>query len=392
MTAESAQRFDALERQAERIMAVFANGGYERVAPAILQPAGIFLDRVGEDIRSRTYVFTDQDGNELCLRPDLTIPVCRIYLDRHPSADAQARYSYNGPAFRYQHGGANPLRPREFRQAGIENFGAAHAISADIETLALTAEAMRAAGLAQFNLKIGDIGLFRGLVAAIPMPERWRVRLLAAFWRGDSLPRLLKQLTTPVASLAQGDLGSLMDAIDPDATRKTHEMISAALEEKGVEMVGARSIAEIAARLIERKADMAEAPLPEALAQVIRDYLAISAPAPTALNAVKTLASTAGLDLSEALADMDARITRLGHAGINAPQALFGAQTGRRFEYYTGFVFELSVGEDIIPAPIAGGGRYDRLLGALGAAQETSAVGAAIYTERLLGAVERGAA
>jgi ATP phosphoribosyltransferase regulatory subunit len=73
MTAESARQFDALEAQAERLMAVFSGAGYERVAPAILQPADLLLDRAVEAIRSRTYVFTDADGNELCLRPDLTI-------------------------------------------------------------------------------------------------------------------------------------------------------------------------------------------------------------------------------------------------------------------------------------------------------------------------------
>src|SRR5665648_620980 len=80
MTAESAVRFEALEEQADRIMGVFARAGYERVAPSFIQPADIFLDRIGEALRNRTYVFTDPDGQELCLRPDLTIPAARIYM------------------------------------------------------------------------------------------------------------------------------------------------------------------------------------------------------------------------------------------------------------------------------------------------------------------------
>ena len=87
MTAESAAQFEALEAQAEQILGVFARAGYERVAPAFIQPADIFLDRIGEALRNRTYVFTDPDGQELCLRPDLTIPSCRIYLERNPRAD-----------------------------------------------------------------------------------------------------------------------------------------------------------------------------------------------------------------------------------------------------------------------------------------------------------------
>ena len=47
--AESAARFEALEEQAAKIMRVFAQGGYERVAPSLIQPAEIFLDRIGEE-------------------------------------------------------------------------------------------------------------------------------------------------------------------------------------------------------------------------------------------------------------------------------------------------------------------------------------------------------
>ena len=106
MVAETAQQFEALEAQAARIMGVFTEGGYERVAPSIIQPADLFLDVVGESLRARTYVFTDQEGDELCLRPDLTLPACRIYLERHPHAEAPARLCYNGSAFRFQPGGA----------------------------------------------------------------------------------------------------------------------------------------------------------------------------------------------------------------------------------------------------------------------------------------------
>ena len=123
MVAETSKRFQELEAQAARIMAVFTDAGYEHVAPAILQPADVFLDVVGESLRARTYVFIDQQGEELCLRPDLTVPSCRIYLERHPRTDVPARYCYNGPVFRFQPGGGSKAHPREFRQAGIESFG-----------------------------------------------------------------------------------------------------------------------------------------------------------------------------------------------------------------------------------------------------------------------------
>ena len=106
MLGDSAKTLEALDAQARRLMAVFTRAGYEHVAPAVIQPAGLFLDVVGEGLRARTYVFTDPDGEELCLRPDLTVPTCRLHLARHPDGSVPARYCYSGSAFRYQPLGA----------------------------------------------------------------------------------------------------------------------------------------------------------------------------------------------------------------------------------------------------------------------------------------------
>src|SRR5262245_55267579 len=164
MPAEAAQNVEALDAQAQRLMATFTRAGYEQIAPAIIQPAGLFLDVVGEALRARTYVFTDPDGEELCLRPDLTVPTCRLHLARHAGGNVSARYCYNGAAFRYHAAGANGSHPREFRQAGIESFASADREQDDAGVLALTIEALRDAGLADFQVRIGDLGLFGALL------------------------------------------------------------------------------------------------------------------------------------------------------------------------------------------------------------------------------------
>src|SRR6201985_2954800 len=86
----------APDARADALIAAFERAGYARVAPAILQPAEPFLDLSGEDIRKRMYLTADADGRELCLRPDLTIPVSCDYLslpalrDLAPSARSPA--------------------------------------------------------------------------------------------------------------------------------------------------------------------------------------------------------------------------------------------------------------------------------------------------------------
>ena len=102
---------------ADTLLQSFAQAGYARAEPAILQPAEPFLDLSGEDIRKSLYLTTDAGGDELCLRPDLTIPVARDYLSSDRAGRA-AGFSYLGPVFRYRGG-----RPSEFLQAGIESFG-----------------------------------------------------------------------------------------------------------------------------------------------------------------------------------------------------------------------------------------------------------------------------
>ena len=179
---------------------MFTRAGYEPVAPAVIQPAGLFLDVVGEALRARTYVFTDPDGEELCLRPDLTVPTCRLHLARHPAGDVPARYCYNGPAFRYQPGGADSAHPREFRQAGIESFAAADREQDDAAVLrAHRRGAARRRALREFELRIGDLGLFAALLDALPMPERWRRRLRHQFWRPEAFRAELARLTSPGA-------------------------------------------------------------------------------------------------------------------------------------------------------------------------------------------------
>src|SRR5262245_26463351 len=165
---------EALNAQAQRLMAAFTRTGYERIAPAVIQPAGLFLDVVGESLRARTYVFTDPDGAELCLRPDLTVPTCRLHLERHGQANTPARYCYAGSAFRYQPAGADRAHPREFRQAGIESFAAPDREADDAAVLALIVAALRSAGLDGLKLRLGDLGLFTALINALDMPERWR--------------------------------------------------------------------------------------------------------------------------------------------------------------------------------------------------------------------------
>lgn len=380
---------EALDAQTQRLMAAFTRAGYERVAPAVIQPAELFLDVIGESLRARTYVFTDPDGEELCLRPDLTVPTCRLHLERHPTGDVPTRYCYSGAAFRYQPAGADRAHPREFRQAGIESFAASDREQDDAAVLALTVEALREAGLDRFKLRIGDLGLFADLIDALPMPERWRWRLKHQFWRPGAFRGELNRLTS--GSRGTGLPPDLVERLDPADPVSAEALVLEHLDKAGHELIGTRTAAEIAERLLAEAADMRETPLAAETAALIEGYVAVKAPVREAMARVAQLARGHGLDLSAGLDAFQRRVELINQAGVAIADAEFSAEFGRDLEYYTGFVFEV-IAPPLGPrSPVAGGGRYDDLLAQVGAAGTVPAVGASIHTERLLAALQEAA-
>jgi len=387
MAAESAKEFEALEAQATTLLDTFRRAGYEQVAPSILQPADIFLDQIGEQVRSRTYVFTDLAGDELCLRPDLTVPVSRLYLERHPKADQPARYCYNGPAFRFQPQGGIEAHPREFRQAGIECFGESDKESADVEIVLLAVEAVRRAGLKDFRLRFGDIALFYALLDALSLPERWRLKLRHYFWRPPAFHALLARLARGERPNGDGPVMALAGTLAKETPERAEELVAAYLEERGLPLSGNRSLTEITARLLDHAADLRADPLGKEVATVIDYYLAVSGAPKEAAKRIAMIAHGAGIDLGPALYAYTRRFERLEESGVDLDQAIFATEFGRNLEYYSGLVFQIEAAG--VDDAIAGGGRYDGLLSHLGAPREVPAIGSAIHTERLLAAVGR---
>src|SRR5437763_15546136 len=154
MTTAAANNATGTAAWADALLLSFAQAGYRRAEPAIIQPAEPFLDLSGEDIRKSLYLTTDASGEELCLRPDLTIPVARDYL-ASGRAGEPAGFSYLGPVFRYRGG-----QPSQFLQAGIESVGRQDRAAPDAQMLALALEATAAFGVRDVEIRTGDVALF----------------------------------------------------------------------------------------------------------------------------------------------------------------------------------------------------------------------------------------
>jgi ATP phosphoribosyltransferase regulatory subunit len=354
---------ETLEDQSDAVLATFARAAYARVEPPILQPADVFLDRSGEEIRRRTFVLTDPAGRELCLRPDLTIPVCRMHLES--GGKFPARLAYHGPAFRVQLNA--PERPSQFLQTGVECLGVSDHAAADIEVLTLAVESVRAAGLKEFSVQLGDLALFAGLVDALDIPAQWRGRLKRHFWRPDYFRELLARLANGGSVPGERYLAHLGTA-DEDEARAA---LSGLMDYLGGAPLGGRTREEIVDRLMEQAAEAAAVRLDKKAVELIERVLSVSGSASKSIEAIRTLLKKNRIALDAPLAQM--RVT-------------FAARFGRNMEYYTGFVFELWSRDAEGAVQVAGGGRYDTLLKTLGAKREIPAIGCAIRAERVLAA------
>ena len=360
--------------RAQKLVASYVRAGYAQIEPLILVPAEPFLDLSGEDIRRRMFLTSDPLGRELCLRPDLTIPVSRAYL-QSPAAGKAADFCYLGPVFRHREGLAS-----EFLQAGIESFARQDKAAADAEMLALGLEATTHYGVAAPEIRMGDVGLFSAFVAALDLAPAWKRRLVKDFNRKWSLAHDLDQLALSGADGPpeyQGVLAALAGS-DPKAA---HHLVTDLLSIAGIEAVGGRSVAEIAERFLEQATFGAGPRLPRETRALIERFLAVRGDPDEAAGELRALAADANISLTAALDLFETRTGFLAARGVDVRAIHFSTAFGRGFDYYTGFVFELH--DARAKGPLIAGGRYDGLLTRLGAREPIPAVGFAASIEEL---------
>lgn len=147
------------------IQAVFERWGYEPVATPAFECLDVLAAADGWVPEERIYTLYDRDGTALALRPEMTTPLCRVAGTRLRDVEGPLRLCYVADVFRYEEPQVG--RRRQFRQAGVELFGAAGP-EADAEVIALAAAAFEAAGVRGLFLDIGHVEFVRGLTEAGP--------------------------------------------------------------------------------------------------------------------------------------------------------------------------------------------------------------------------------
>lgn len=347
------------------ILAPLESGGAVRAEAPLLLPLNLLLDLAGEAMRERLFV-VQAGGAELCLRPDFTVAIARNHVER---GETTGRYTYQGAAFRAA-GGTD--RAEEFVQVGLEVFGCPASAVIDVDAAIVSAawRAAAAGGRDDYGLLLGDVALFAAFVESLALAPALAARLIRVAGR----PRLLQAELARTEAVSSGDasaLAGLLAGLSPDHAGALLEEVWALA---GVEPVGGRGPAEIAARLVRKAAAAAAPALSPAQASAIRAFMVIDDTPAAALAAVRTLAGRNAATLAGALAAWDRRLAALAGA-VPTHRLRFTPALGHAFDYYDGIVFEVrsaALGPD---RPVAVGGRYDGLLARLGGGAAGRAVG-----------------
>jgi ATP phosphoribosyltransferase regulatory subunit len=381
----------ALQIARDAIEATLRRYAYAAIDPPILESPAPFLNRSGEDIRRQMYIFPDPAGQEVCLRPELTIPVCRAYLRQRQSSDGaarEARLSYFGPAFTYE--SASDGRYRQFYQAGAEFIGALSREAADAEILAAALDALKATGLNETSVEIGDVDIRNAFIDQLPVSERSKTRIRRVALRSQKETHFISAASAQESAAAEktdefGELASLLASVEPG---KAELLIKEVFALADVRHVGGRTPEEIVERLISRTQQ--EEPISAKYMQGVLDLLKIRAKPEAAFKAIRDHFRKFDFEAIEPILERcETRLSYFNAYGQNPAALYFNVGLRRGLEYYTGFLFEVSAKNLTQIGHVCGGGRYVNLLEGLGANASIPAVGFGIGLDQLLLALQK---
>jgi ATP phosphoribosyltransferase regulatory subunit len=195
LTGEAVRRRRVLQRAA---MDALGQAGYQELIPPTFEYEDTFLRAGGPSVAARLVRFPDRDGRILALRYDFTASLARVAATTFSDARHPLRLSYTGMVYRQEpeRGG----RPREMLQVGAELLGQGD-LAADIEIVRLTLTLLRAAGVRDFQLNLGHVGVLSAGLEAIEEPLRQDVRRWIDRKDRGSLQRALANLSGDACTL-----------------------------------------------------------------------------------------------------------------------------------------------------------------------------------------------
>lgn len=133
--------------------------GYQEIRTPAFEKTELFARGIGEEtdiVSKEMYSWTDQGGENLTLKPELTAPVVRAFIQHNlGNQSAVNRLYYMDALFRRER--PQKGRTRQFHQFGAEVFGSEHP-EADAEIIAISYNFFKTLGINNLILKLNSIG------------------------------------------------------------------------------------------------------------------------------------------------------------------------------------------------------------------------------------------
>lgn len=152
----------------DRLYKALKRHGYHSIQTPTFEFFDIFGKEVGTIPSSELYKFFDREGNTLVLRPDITPSIARSAAKYFMDEDMPIRLSYMGNTFINNHSYQGRLK--ESTQLGAELIGD-DTVDADAEMIAMAIDALKSSGLKDFQISVGHVEFFRGLMEAAGFSE-----------------------------------------------------------------------------------------------------------------------------------------------------------------------------------------------------------------------------
>ena len=152
----------------DRLHKALKRHGYHSIQTPTFEFFDIFGKEVGTIPSRELYKFFDREGNTLVLRPDITPSIARSAAKYFMDEDMPIRLSYMGNTFINNHSYQGRLK--ESTQLGAELIGD-DTVDADAEMIAMAIDALKSSGLKDFQISVGHVEFFRGLMEAAGLSE-----------------------------------------------------------------------------------------------------------------------------------------------------------------------------------------------------------------------------
>jgi histidyl-tRNA synthetase len=176
-----------------RMREVAIRWGYGEIKTPTFEHIELFTIKSGEGILGEIYNFKDKGDREIAMRPELTAPVIRMYVESLQKSPKPLKFYYFDNCFRYER--PQKGRFREFFQFGVEIIGSARP-EAEAEVIALAVEMLNSAGV-KGDLHVGHLGIVRSLLKDIQPEQQSKIMRLVDKKDDKGLDEFLDEINAP---------------------------------------------------------------------------------------------------------------------------------------------------------------------------------------------------